>query len=88
MSTLTADQKEQIMSARGQSASENTFSLCDASGGKRSIWWVHLPGRKPFTMGGSAMTHGEALNTALSIWVKVEPKSEIKVTDSELSHDQ
>ena len=40
-------------------------------------WWVKLPGRDPFSMGGEVMTHAEALATAKGIWpredVKVEP---------------
>lgn len=48
------------------------------SGEKRyRNWWVTLPGRDPFSMGGEEMTQAEALDTAKGIWprddVKVEP---------------
>lgn len=46
-----------------------------------SVWWVHLPGFKPFTMGGGKMSHAEALETAQCIWATT-PKHLIKVTES------
>lgn len=48
---------------------------------KAAIWWIHLPGRKPFTMGGEPITHQEALETVLCIW-STTPKHLIKVTKS------
>lgn len=48
---------------------------------KCAIWWVHLPGRKPFTMGGEPITQKEALETVLCIW-STTPKHLIKVTTS------
>ncbi len=40
-------------------------------------WWIKLPGREPFTMGGEAMTQAEALAWARCIWpwgeLAVEP---------------
>lgn len=38
-------------------------------------WWVTLPGRDPFTMGGQEMTQAEALEWARGIW----PRDELKV---------
>lgn len=86
MSTLTADQKEKIMADRGRSKSksEYEFSLSDTDGEKRAVWWVHLPGMKPFTMGGSAMTRKQALETVLCIWAKVEPRGEIIVSEGSI----
>lgn len=48
-----------------------------SSKAKHRNWWVTLPGRNPFTMGGQEMTQPEALEWAKGIWprddVKVEP---------------
>jgi hypothetical protein len=48
-----------------------------SSKAKHRNWWVKLPGRDPFSMGGEEMTEAEALATAKGIWprddVKVEP---------------
>lgn len=47
-----------------------------------AIWWVHLPGKVPFSMGGGApMTRAEALETVLCIWATT-PKEQIRVTAS------
>lgn len=36
---------------------------------KKSIWWVSLPGYKPFSMGsGQPITEAEALETVKCIW--------------------
>lgn len=45
---------------------------------KHRNWWVTLPGRDPFTMGGEPMTEAEALATARGIW----PRDELKVEPS------
>lgn len=45
----------------------------------KSVWTVELPGQKPFTMGGSPMTHKEALETVLCIWSTTKPREAIKV---------
>lgn len=38
----------------------------------KRTWWVKLPGRKPFTMGGEPMTYAEALAAARLIWPLAE----------------
>lgn len=49
---------------------------------KSAIWWVHLPGKKPFTMGGEPITQQEAMETVLCIWSTTKPRNKIKVTRS------
>lgn len=79
---LTAEKKEEIMAARGVSSARAEFDSSEISNDKRSVWWIHLPGRVPFTMGGAPMTHAEALETVLCIWATTKPRSAIKVTAS------
>lgn len=48
-----------------------------SSKAKHRNWWVTLPDREPFTMGGQEMTKAEALEWVRGIWpwgeLKVEP---------------
>lgn len=53
-----------------------------ASDSKSSIWWVHLPGKVPFSMGGEPITQKEAMETVLCIWSTTKPRNKIKVTRS------
>lgn len=38
----------------------------------KRTWWVKLPGRDAFTMGGESMTYDEALAHARGIWPLAE----------------